>query len=59
MLHSGRSAPAPPRGAPARRPLRLADEYPDELCELDHSNPYELLAATILSAQSPMHGSTW
>jgi endonuclease-3 len=34
---------------------RLADEYPGtarELCELDHRNPFELLAATILSAQS-------
>jgi endonuclease III len=35
--------------------VRLAEEYPGtatELCELDHRNPYELLAATILSAQS-------
>jgi endonuclease-3 len=31
---------------------RLAVEYPDDLCELDHTNAYELLAATILSAQS-------
>jgi endonuclease III len=30
---------------------RLGDEYPDARCELDHRNPYELLAATILSAQ--------
>ncbi len=30
---------------------RLADEYPDARCELDHRNPFELLAATILSAQ--------
>lgn len=33
---------------------RLALEYPGtavDLCELDHRNPYELLAATILSAQ--------
>jgi endonuclease-3 len=30
---------------------RLSDEYPDAICELDHRNPYELLAATILSAQ--------
>jgi endonuclease III len=33
---------------------RLAVEYPGtavELCELDHSSPFELLAATILSAQ--------
>jgi endonuclease-3 len=34
---------------------RLADEYPGtavELCELHHTNPFELLCATILSAQS-------
>jgi endonuclease-3 len=30
---------------------RLAAEYPDCRCELDFSNPFELLAATILSAQ--------
>jgi len=35
--------------------LRLADEYPGgtrELCALTHRNPFELLAATILSAQT-------
>ena len=34
---------------------RLAGEYPGsaaELCELDHVSPYQLLVATILSAQS-------
>jgi endonuclease-3 len=34
---------------------RLADLYPGtakELCALDHENPFQLLAATILSAQS-------
>jgi endonuclease-3 len=30
---------------------RLDVEYPDARCELDHRNAYELLAATILSAQ--------
>jgi endonuclease-3 len=30
---------------------RLTGEYPEAICELDHRNPYELLAATILSAQ--------
>lgn len=30
--------------------LRLA--YPDAVCELDHRNPFELLTATILSAQT-------
>ena len=57
-------APAPP--GPRRRPRtaagrakrtneRLALEYPGtarELCALRHRNPYELLAATILSAQT-------
>jgi endonuclease-3 len=31
---------------------RLAQLYPDAVCELDHTNPFELLTATILSAQS-------
>ncbi len=31
--------------------VRLAELYPGAECELAHSNPYELLAATILSAQ--------
>lgn len=31
---------------------RLAAEYPQALCELDHHNHFELLAATILSAQT-------
>lgn len=31
---------------------RLAEEYPEAICELDHRNPFELLAATILSAQT-------
>ncbi|MDX6322732.1 MAG: endonuclease, partial [Propionibacteriaceae bacterium] len=30
----------------------LAQTYPDAECELDFSNPLELLVATILSAQS-------
>lgn len=30
---------------------RLAKEYPDAKCALDHRNPYELIVATILSAQ--------
>ena len=29
----------------------LAEVYPDAHCELDYANPYELLVATILSAQ--------
>lgn len=31
---------------------RLREEYPEALCELTHRNPFELLAATILSAQT-------
>jgi endonuclease-3 len=30
----------------------LADTWPDAVCELDHQNAYQLLVATILSAQS-------
>src|SRR5690625_2039055 len=30
---------------------RLREEYPDARCELVHRNPFELLVATILSAQ--------
>lgn len=32
--------------------MRLAMVYPDATCELDFRNPWELLVATILSAQS-------
>jgi len=44
------------RRAPARERApqiyqRLSAEYPDARCALDHRNPYELLVATILSAQ--------
>ncbi len=45
---------AKPRSAKGRARLaheRLAGEYPGAECELDHSNAFELLAATILSAQ--------
>lgn len=30
----------------------LAERWPDAVCELDHQNAYQLLVATILSAQS-------
>jgi endonuclease-3 len=49
---------ARPRGAKRRAAdvvKRLADEYPGtakELCALQHENPFQLLIATILSAQS-------
>lgn len=37
--------------SPDRLYRRLLKLYPDAHCELDHRNAYELLAATILSAQ--------
>jgi endonuclease-3 len=43
--------PRTPAGRARETNRRLADEYPDARCELDHRNAYELLAATILSAQ--------
>jgi endonuclease III len=47
--------PRTPKGRARVVADRLAEEYPGtatELCALDHSNPYELLTATILSAQT-------
>ncbi len=45
---------ARPRGA-RQRAERVVEllrrEYPEAVCELDHSSPYELLVAAILSAQ--------
>jgi endonuclease-3 len=49
---------ARPRGAKQRAPVvieRLATEYPGDakaLCALEHDDPFQLLVATILSAQS-------
>ena len=46
--------PRTPAGRAKRAHQRLGEEFPGtatELCALDHRNPYELLAATILSAQ--------
>jgi endonuclease-3 len=46
---------ARPRGARARAAAvvaGLAELYPDARCALNHSNAYELLVATILSAQA-------
>lgn len=43
--------PRTPKGRARRTHERLAAEYTGDLCELDHRNPYELLVATILSAQ--------
>ncbi|MET0144573.1 MAG: endonuclease III [Ilumatobacteraceae bacterium] len=44
--------PRTPKGRTREVARRLAEAYPDALCELDHSNAFELLAATILSAQT-------
>ncbi len=44
--------PRSPKGRARVADERLALEYPDARCELDHRNAYELLVATILSAQS-------
>jgi endonuclease-3 len=43
--------PRTPAGRAKEVAARLAVLYPGAECELTHSNPYELLAATILSAQ--------
>jgi endonuclease III len=45
---------ARPRGARQRAPIvieRLREMYPDSRCALDHESPYQLIVATILSAQ--------
>jgi endonuclease-3 len=44
--------PRSPKGRARETNRRLAEEYPDALCELNYHNPFELLAATILSAQT-------
>ena len=43
--------PRTPKGRATETFRRLVAEYPDARCELDHRNAFELLAATILSAQ--------
>ena len=43
--------PRTPRGRAKETLARLIDEYPVARCELDHDGPFQLLAATILSAQ--------
>jgi len=43
--------PRSPKGRARVTNQRLSEEYPDALCELDHENPFQLLTATILSAQ--------
>jgi endonuclease III len=47
--------PRSPKGRAAVVAERLAVQFPGtakDLCELDHENPFQLLAATILSAQT-------
>jgi endonuclease-3 len=47
--------PRTPKGRARETVVRLAGEYPGDerdLCALAHENPYQLLAATILSAQT-------
>ena len=46
-----RARPRTPRGRAKVVAERLAELYPGAECELVHSNPFELLTATILSAQ--------
>ena len=43
--------PRTPKGRTRTVALRLTDEYPQAICELDFTNAFELLAATILAAQ--------
>jgi endonuclease-3 len=43
--------PRTPKGRALETERRLAEEYPDAVCALDFESPFELLAATILSAQ--------
>src|SRR5438067_5620052 len=47
--------PRTPKGRARETAVRLADEYPGtarDLCALVHDGPYQLLVATILSAQT-------
>ena len=46
------ATPRSPRGRARVTNERLTVEYPDAECELDHRNAFELLVATILSAQA-------
>ncbi len=49
------SRPRTPAGRARVTAARLADEYPGtakELCELDYETPWQLLVATVLSAQT-------
>jgi endonuclease-3 len=45
-------AAARPRNTIGKIAALLAEKWPDAHCELDHANAYQLVVATILSAQS-------
>ncbi len=44
--------PRSPRGRARETHRRLAEEYPEAVCELNFRGPFELLTATILAAQA-------
>ena len=44
--------PRTPKGRARRTHELLGFEYPEAECELDHDNPFQLIIATILSAQA-------
>jgi len=44
--------PRSPKGRASETARRLAEEYPDAACALVHDNAFQLLVATILSAQA-------
>ena len=44
--------PRSPKGRARRTHERLSEEYPDAVCELDHTSAFQLIVATILSAQA-------
>jgi endonuclease III len=46
------AGPRTPKSRAREVARRLADEYPEAICELDHRDAFELLTATILSAQT-------
>src|SRR4051812_32294328 len=46
-----RIRPRTPKGRTREVARRLAETYPEAVCEPDHRTPFELLTATILSAQ--------
>ena len=52
MAAARTTRPRSPKGRTREVASRLAETYPDARCELDHRNAFELLAATILSAQT-------